>query len=206
MRQIAFLWLSLVCAQVIASPMDDLSEKLTNLKSLEASFTQSIESSNGQRLAYSEGYLKVLRPGRFYWKSERPDEMIVLADGKTIWNYDVELEQIVQRPQGSALGQSPAALLANQPVNLSDNYLIKALAQCEGDLTCYELKPKDPESGFQSATLGFDGQKIVLIRIHDALDQTILTRFTNVKLNVEVDESVFDFEIPEGVDVLKAQD
>lgn len=199
-----WLWiLSLVPAMSMAAPADDLMTKLKAIKTFEGDFTQAITDEKGKTLDQSKGHLQVKRPGRFYWKSEEPDELLVVADGKTIWTYDIELEQIVKQDQADSLGQSPAALLAGEVVDLGKEYDIKLI---NGDACnsseCFALKPKG-EGQFKSIHIGFDGERVQLIHMQDALDQTINTKFSQVTVNGNVDDKLFDFTPPPGVDVIE---
>lgn len=209
MKYLAFFFASSLLIMPIASQADTSSELIKRfqaIKSFDANFRQTIEGNDGTIISTSQGSMKVLRPGRFYWKSETPDEILVVADGKFIWTYDMELEQIVQSQQKTALGQSPAALLAGEVVHLGDDYAVSTANsnQCAGQIeVCYQLRPKDPDSPFNVIKVGFEGAKLMSIKINDALEQTIITTFSNVTLNGEVNPNIFDFTPPAGVDVMQ---
>ena len=49
----------------------------------------------------------------FCFDYRKPFEQTIVADGQTLWFYDVDLNQVTQRPQAQALGNTPAALLAS---------------------------------------------------------------------------------------------
>src|SRR5436853_58053 len=46
-------------------------------------------------------------------RTATPFEQTIVADGKTLWLYDADLNQVTQRPQAQALGSTPAAILAS---------------------------------------------------------------------------------------------
>ncbi len=190
------------------TPADDLTDKLKNMVSFDAGFRQTIKDQKGKSLNSSEGILLIKRPGRFYWKSETPDELLVVADGKIIWTYDIDLEQIVKQDQSESLGQSPAALLAGDVINLGKDYEIALVSsnQCKmSNDACYQLIPTLEESQFKKILIGFRKGVLSMIFIIDALDQSIDTRFSSIKLNGHVDDERFNFVPPPGVDVIKGQ-
>ncbi len=190
------------------TPAEALTEKLQNTVSFDAPFRQTIKDQKGKSLNASEGMMVIKRPGRFYWKSDSPDELLVVADGKTIWTYDIDLEQIVKQDQKESLGQSPAALLAGDVVHLDKDYAIELVSadQCKMDNdACYQLVPSQADNQFKQILIGFRKNILSMIFIVDALDQSIDTRFSSIKLNGNVDDSLFDFKIPPGVDVIKGQ-
>lgn len=189
-----------------AKPADDLMNKLKAIESYDASFKQLIKDEQGKTLQNSEGKLYVKRPGRFYWKSEYPDELLVVADGKVIWTYDIELEQIIKQDQNNSMGASPAALLAGEVVDLDKEYDIVMLSpsQCKGNIdNCYKLTPKEQQSQFKTIKIGFHDSKLAMIYMQDGLEQTISTDFTKVKMNNTIDDGLFNFTPPEGVDVIE---
>lgn len=187
-----------------AQASDDLMNKLKAMETFESTFTQRIKDEKDKVLNESQGYLQVKRPGRFYWKSEYPDELLVVADGHTIWTYDIELEQIVKQDQAESMGQSPAAILAGEVVDLGKEYKISyATETCSKSVdVCYILVPKS-DNQFKQIKIGFDGDNLKMIYMHDALDQSIDTRFNDIKLNQEVNDDIFDFSPPDGVDVIQ---
>ena len=45
-------------------------------------------------MSLTKGDMIIRRPGKFYWKSQSPDPILVVADGKHLWTYDIDLEQV----------------------------------------------------------------------------------------------------------------
>jgi outer membrane lipoprotein carrier protein len=66
------------------------------------------------------------------------------------------------------------------------------------------LEPLQQDSPFQQAYIGFEKGKIIGIKMLDALGQTIHTNFSNVKINQKVNNQLFVFVPPKGVDVIQA--
>ena len=197
----SLLWMPLVHAK----PADELMDKLKAIKTFDAHFKQNIKDEGGKILNQSHGVIYVKRPGRFYWKSEYPDELLVVADGKLIWTYDIELEQIIKQDQSTSLGQSPAALLAGEVVDLDKEYDIVLLTpkRCNKSDTCYKLTPREDQGQFKSIKIGFNGAKLAMIHMKDGLEQSISTDFTQVKINTNFDDTFFEFTPPAGVDVIQ---
>lgn len=200
------LSLALCATNALANPSDELISRLKNVKSYEAEFTQTITDDSGKTLTVTEGTLEVDKPSKFRWKSMSPDQVLVVADGKYIWTYDIELDQVIQNEQKTTLGQSPAALLAGSNIDLNHDYdiVIISNAECLSNLeVCYKLTPKDEKSNFKVIKIGFNGNEVKSIEMNDALDQKVKTEFNRVKLNVPMDKALFHFTPPKGVDVIK---
>lgn len=193
----------------MASPSTDLIAQLKGIRTFEAHFKQVIKDQSNKKISSSEGTLQISKPGKFRWSSESPDKLLVVADGKVIWNYDIELEQIVKHSQSASLGQSPAALLAGEVVNLDKQYDVVNLLPNEcgkGVDLCYKLTEMNNEGQFKTIKIGFKNKKLHNISMIDALDQSILTEFTHERVNEPLNKELFIFKPPKGVDVLESSE
>ena len=189
----------------IPSHLDSLTAILSKIKTYNADFSQEIQDDTGRLLVQTRGKMIVSRPGKFYWKSSAPDPILVVGDGKYIWNYDIELEQITKQDLKKALGSSPAALLVSEAVDIEKDFVVSTVskAYCPSPLSqCFSLHPKSEDSIFSNVYIGVEGEKITRIEMQDALGQQIVTLFTNIMINQKVDESKFYFKPPKGIDVI----
>lgn len=63
----------------------------------------------------STGTFEFVRPNRFKFSYKKPFEQTIVADGTTLWLYDLDLNQITAKKQSQTLGSTPAALIASAP-------------------------------------------------------------------------------------------
>lgn len=170
-----------------------------NLKTLSADFKQSVENSQLSTVELSKGKLWIERPGKFRWDYKTPYLQEIVSDGKKIWIYDADLEQVTVKTIDQTLGNTPALLLSdNKP--LTDSFTINEAGQFDG-LSWVELVPKDTDAGFSSIRLGFDKQQLVEMLLKDNLGQMTMLTFKQVKRNKTVDAKLFQFTPPPGADV-----
>jgi hypothetical protein len=66
-----------------------------------AEFTQSVTSPPTARRPHQDQQrqFEFQRPGKFRFNYTKPFEQLIVADGKTLWLYDADLNQVTQRPQ-----------------------------------------------------------------------------------------------------------
>ena len=83
--------------------IDELTHLLQDTHTFSAEFQQHIKDKKGTMVSESSGNVKISRPGKFYWKIEKPDSVLVVADGKVLWHYDMELEQVTKKDLNKAL-------------------------------------------------------------------------------------------------------
>jgi len=208
MNRKAFLLLALVIATSGAqaqSSVDDLGEKLVNdfltdVITLESRFEQSLIDAEGAIIERTSGTLEIARPTRFRWSYSDPYEQWLVADGTNIWSYDLDLEQVTVKPQSEALANTPALLLGG-----SENALEQfdfGGTTVEEITTWVRLEPKDKKSGFNRVELGFIDNELRRMVFFDNLEQTTLVALYDVKVNEPIDDTRFDFQVPDEVDLV----
>lgn len=187
-----------------ATAAEQLMATLQHINTFKANFAQNIHSAEGDRLSNTKGQVVISRPGKFYWKGQKPDQILVVADGKFVWTYDVDLEQVTKQDLKQALMNSPATLLAGDASKLGETFEINYAKKCPANDTCYELKPKQKDSPFSTIIIRFTSDKLNEIRMRDPLGQNVRTVFSQVEVNQAINHKLFDFKPPKGVDVIQA--
>lgn len=175
----------------------------SQVKTLQAEFRQEVENDKGRIIQRAEGQVAIARPGKFRWIYASPEPQEIVADGEKLWVYDKDLAQVTIRPLASALGNTPAALIAGQNM-LPRDYRIRELGQRNG-LSWVELLPRQSEHGFQRIVMGLANDAMLLhsLELRDDFGQTTRLSFYNAKVNKPVSTSQFAFVTPQGVDVLR---
>lgn len=189
------------------SAADRLQQALSAVNTYEAVFHQKIKDAQGAHLSQASGSVRISRPNKFYWKSDSPDPIIVVADGKHLWNYDVDLAQVTQQALAPVMKNSPAGILAGDAAQLTDSFKVSmgGSHQCQKNADqCFVLHPKEQDAGYSHIILGFHEGKLVEINMQDGLGQDVKTTFKNVKINHTIDPKVFMFKPAKGVDVIHA--
>lgn len=195
-----------VSAAAAASSPTLLDTYLAGLNTWSADFTQSAVNSRNESVGGSQGSgrLVIARPGRFRleMRSEgaREPDQITVADGRDLWSYEVELEQVVVRPVKDQLPQSPAMLLAGN-ADVRKAFDVTAAGRSTS-LDWVRAVPKDASSEFREARFGFNGKELARIVVDDKLGQTLTLVFRNVRRNAPVDPKLLVFTPPAGVDVI----
>ena len=193
--------LLLIPVSSFASGLDDLQRFYTEVNSYSASFEQKVVDENLRLLEASEGEFFIERPGKFHWHYTSPSEQLIVGDGKQVWIYDIELEQITHRQSDAAVSQTPAMLLSGEG-DLGDNFILEDAGLQEG-LDWVRMIPKSQDSGFTDVRIGFAGGKLQLLEMKDNFGQTTRMSFSNIEENADISEQKFKFIPPPGVDVFE---
>ena len=171
---------------------------LDEVTSLRADFVQTVTDSQGYELQRTDGTLAVKRPGRFRWNY---DGQTIVADGERIWLYDEELAQVTVRPLDSTLSSTPAMLLSGGE-SLHEHADVRELGTDDDGITWFAIEPRVQDTDFESVRIAFEGRDLVAMQLVDSFGQTTRMEFRNLVRNPAIDESVFRFDPPKGVDVI----
>jgi outer membrane lipoprotein carrier protein len=193
------LLLTLLPGALLAAAVDQLQSFAKDTKSATAAFSQTVLDKNGRKIQEASGTMAFSRPGKFRWVYEKPYEQLIVGDGKKLWVFDKELNQVTVRALDEALGTTPAALLAGDAIER--NFDLQD-AGTRNDLSWLEATPKNKESSFESVGLGFSGETLAAMELKDNFGQTTLIRFSEVKANPQLSADLFQFTPPQGADVI----
>ena len=191
----------LLATHAFAGARDDLNAFTKGLKGLDGQFTQQVFDANGKRKETSSGRVALSAPRLFRWEYVKPFPQLIVADGKTVWVYDPDLQQVTRRPQGAEEQDSPLAALID-PSRLDKDFVVKEAGTTDG-LAWLVLTPrKVNDASFQSARLGFGKDGLALMQVVDALGQRTEIAFSGWKRNPSFAKSTFRYTPPKGVDVV----
>ena len=136
-----------------AGGRDALNAFAKGLKGLDGQFSQQVFDPKGKQKEASTGRVAVSAPRRFRWEYAKPYPQVIVADGKTVWVYEPDLQQVSKRAQGVEEANSPLAILLD-PSKLDRAFVVKDLG-ASGGIEWLQLTPKQADAAFKSARLGF---------------------------------------------------
>jgi outer membrane lipoprotein carrier protein len=184
----------------IDSGYEQLNRFFKGLQTLQAEFVQTVKDSRGNATDQSAGKLAIKKPGKFRWDYARPNAQTIVSDGKRIWLYDPELEQVTIRRADLSLNGTPAMLLSGEG-DLRDSFVVEHVEQRDG-MTVINLSPKRADTDFKLLQVALNKGQLTAMSLTDKLSQTTLLEFKQLKRNTTVAESQFIFNVPKGVDVI----
>jgi outer membrane lipoprotein carrier protein len=194
-------------ANAAATPLDSY---LDDMKTLRATFLQTLADAHGKEIDRSTGTLIVSRPGKFSWEihpqgSGADSGQLMVADGRNLWFLDRDLQQVTVKPADAALSATPAMLLSGT-VDVRKNFTITPAPKRDG-LDWVLVEPHGSEADFRHALMGFDGKEagppaLKRMILEDKLGQTATVMFDHVERNGKVAPEEVSFTPPAGVDVI----
>jgi outer membrane lipoprotein carrier protein len=184
-----------------------LDRYLANLATLRVEFVQRLEDSRGRPLEAVAGTLVVQRPGRFRWEvrpaggaTAAPFTQLMVNDGRNIWFYDRDLDQVTVRPASGALTATPAMLLSGT-VELRQAFTLTRAPRRAG-LDWVVVRPKRADAEFNEARLAFAGAELRRMELRDKLGQTAVIEFGKATRNGVIAPEELRFTPPDNADVI----
>ena len=183
---------------------------LAGLKSLRTQFTQTVKDAQGHQTDQTQGELLVLRPGKFRWESHTAGAsgsgpaadsgQVLIADGRNVWFYDRDLQQVTVKPVDAALSATPIMLLTGG-AEVRKAFEISDAGQKDG-LSWLRVRPRGSDADFRQAVLGFADAELKQMILEDKLGQQATLTFSRAQRNASVTTAEVSFTPPKGVDVI----
>jgi outer membrane lipoprotein carrier protein len=214
MTKAATLWLGMIMAfGAQADSLDSLAQFLKQTRSMRADFVQVVaapaKEGRPSKPKTSSGSFAFVRPSVFRFDYNKPFVQNIVADGKNLWLFDADLNQVTVRNQAQALGSTPASLIASASdlATLGKEFELLA-APSEAGVDWVVAKPKVKDSSLQQVRIGLrseDGQMVLAhLDIVDAFGTRSQMRFDKVDVNPsQLTASQFNFVPPKGADVVR---
>lgn len=178
------------------SPTEALKQYFSSVHTLSGDFKQSTVNQSGDVVDHTKGHMAIARPNRFNWVYKEPFEQKIIADGKRLWVYDVDLEQVTVRPLKAALGAGPALMLSGNWADLKREFNVSE----DGDWVV--LKPRTKAWDLNAIRLEFNGDTPKAVEVEGSMGTVTRLTFHDLKRNPDLSSGLFNFTPPKGVDVL----
>ena len=212
MKRFAIICIAACAGVAGAGGLESLEVFVKTVKTGRADFTQVVTApaKDGQapRAKTSTGTFEFSRPSRFKFIYKKPFEQSIVADGQTLWLYDVDLNQVTARKQSKVLGSTPAALIAAAPdLRALEADFTLADAPDKDGLQWVAATPKSKDGQLQTVRVGFragdKSAELAALEILDSFGQRSVLNFSKVEVNPRLSSETFQFKTPAGVDVIR---
>ncbi|HKT07724.1 MAG TPA: outer membrane lipoprotein carrier protein LolA [Gemmatimonadaceae bacterium] len=204
------VWVAIISAAPLRaqqSVVQHAERVYTNIKTLRATFTQTVTNPLTGSDVTSHGELQQRIPGDVSVRFTDPAGDRIVANGKVVWVYlpSTNPGQVIRTNLDSSGVQVPdvATWFLHSP---ETRYTMTNAGSATVDghaTTAVTLVPKDPSLPFTKATIWVDDDD-ALIRQVETVDQQGLKRrimLTRLTPNAALDKGAFEFKVPKGVKV-----
>ena len=151
----------------------------------------------------AEGSVSIKKPGRMKWDYKAPDRQILVSNNQGLWLYLPDEKQVTKmKAQSIYSSNTPALFLAGRG-KLTESFTIGNVTE-KGGVYIAEFIPKDKVQNLSKMVLLADKKnyQIVGSRVYDNLGNKTEMLFNNIQTNPSLENKVFHFEVPKGVELI----
>ena len=179
-----------------------IQKKFESVLTFKADFEQKAYVKMINRTEITRGTVQIKKPGKMKWVYESPDPQILVSNQKILWLYAPEDEQVTRMPiENVYSSNTPALFLAGQGILTETFDIVQVLTEKNKFIAVFT--PKEIESSLSRFTLraNKNNYQITGATVYDKLGNKTEIRFRSIRVNEEIPENVFNFEIPSGVEI-----
>jgi outer membrane lipoprotein carrier protein len=175
--------------------------RMTDLK---AEFSQTAFNKSLNQTIPASGKVFLKKGGKLRWEYAEPTTQQIVSDGKTIWIYTPQLNQVNTGPAPEALSGPAGSFLAGLG-KLREHFNVRLLnpaqpKDADGNVVL-DLTPKQPLPTLTRLILSFDpnGWQLRKAVVYDQFENTVTMQFTKLAINSGLEDKLFAFVPPKGV-------
>jgi outer membrane lipoprotein carrier protein len=188
-----------------ALPAEELARRIEarhrTVRDFTARFVQTYRSGLVGREIVESGTLSLKRPGRMRWEYREPERKTFVSDGQKYYFYVPADRQVVVRDQAG--DRSVTTLLLTGQADILAEFTV-ALEPPENGRARLRLTPRRENAEVQQVVLEVDERHLIRgLRVRDAQGSESRFQFEGIRENVGLQDGLFRFEVPRGVEVVK---
>jgi len=151
------------------------------------------------------GRLMVKYPGKMRWEYEQPDPMLFVTDGVTLWMYQPQERQVRVGQTDAVLGGSQGASFLSDVRLLRKQFQIDLDPNGSNERVRLKLTPREGafDIAFITMTISRATNDVVEVVTTNQYEDTTRVVFRDIVFQQTFPDTLFEFEIPEGTDVLQ---
>ena len=174
--------------------------KMTDLK---ADFTQTAFNKSLNQTIPAAGKVFLKKGGKLRWEYTEPTPQQIVSDGKTIWIYTPQLDQVNTGAAPEALS-GPAGSFLSGLGKLRQHFNVRFLnpaqpKDADGNVVL-DLTPKQPLPTLARLVLALDSKSYDVRKavVYDQFDNTVTMKFAKLAINSGLEDKLFAFVPPKG--------
>lgn len=192
-------------------PADALARRIQarydTVKDFSARFEQRYAGGALRRQAVERGTVLVKKPGRMRWDYVEPERKAFVADGRRLYMYvPADKQVVVSDIPAEDQASTPILFLAGKG-NLSRDFTVTTttVAGAAEDTVAIRLVPRRRERDYEWLALVVDRASLAIRMLvaGDSQGGTSTFTFSDMRENVGLADSQFNFTIPRGADVIR---
>ena len=183
--------------------LDAIQKQYDSVKTITARFVQKSYVKTMNQTMEAKGEVLIKKPGEMKWVYNAPESQVLVSNAKVLWLYIPDDAQVTKVPVESIYSSNTPALFLAGKGKLTDSFNVVKVSTEKGQITVV-LIPKEEDNSVDRLALVANSKnyQIVGSTVYDKLGNKTEINFSDIRLNENIPESTFQFEVAEGVELL----
>jgi len=195
-------------AQELDQVVNALESTYGKMSDLQAEFAQVARNKSLGQDVKAEGTVYLKKGGKMRWDYKSPAPQQIVSDGRNLWVYTPELNQVNKGDAPKALA-GPAGSFLQGLGKVREEFTVRFLNPANktdaSGRPVLDLTPKKPTPLLTRLVLTVDPKDSYLVRqavLYDQLQNTVTMSFNRIALNPGLSDTLFTFTPPKGAAVV----
>jgi outer membrane lipoprotein carrier protein len=188
--------------------VDRIQKKYEEISDFHADFTQEAAVKALDTVQKSDGEVWFKKPGKMRWNYYEPYKDQIVSDGQTLWFYNEEEKQVIETPLNQVSDTETSSTLLSGLGKIKELYKTSFTdskeLQADGSYLI-DLRPKEEGEDYNKVTLAIDKGTMMVntLYLYDPFGNLTKVLLKNIEIDKGVSDSLFSFQVPSGVEVIK---
>ncbi len=193
---------------MLAHVLGEMETQNKNIKNIQFDFRQEIKFFNTENVTEVTGSAVFQKPGQMRIQKKKPEDQLVVSNGKKMWVYTPAYKQVWTGPSANWMGASffPKGLVPmdNFVRELKSNFSLKSKNGDQAGRSDFWIlaEPKDSELGYRMELLISTSTWLPVKTVFQSDTARIVTELLNTKINLDIPSQSFRFLAPKGTEVI----
>jgi outer membrane lipoprotein carrier protein len=185
--------------------LDLIQKRYDEVKTFKAKFIQKAFVQIMDQTQNAVGEVIIKKPGKMKWVYKNPDLQTLIVNEKTFWLYVPEENQVTKASIKDVYTANTPALFLSGEGKLIDSFRLEKVIK-QKNTSQVMLLPLEKDRGMEKLALLVDNNKYQILgsKVYDSLGNVTELKFESIEINQSFPDSLFDFEVPDGVDLVDA--
>ncbi|MEC7641263.1 MAG: outer membrane lipoprotein chaperone LolA [Nitrospinota bacterium] len=185
--------------------LEAIQKRYDFVETFKAKFTQKAYVKIMGQSQESTGDVYIKKPGMMKWTYNNPEPQVLISNNKTLWLYLPEDRQVTKARIRDIYTNNTPALFLSGKGKLADSFEVTEVTREPNKITVV-LVPKEKEKGLERLVLFAENKNYQIIgsKVYDELGNQTEILFSQIEVNPEFSDDLFEFQVPAGVDLLDA--
>ena len=196
------------CAQAeLDQCVSKLEKKYEAMNDFQARFEQETLSSSIKQVQRAEGSVYFKKGGKMLWDYKTPAVQKIILDGQNLWFYLPEEKQVMKNNFSSIPSHIVLDLFRGK-INIQERFKVTFIQEAVKDIKkeiVTELIPLTYNPTMKKLTLWIDPKTYYIFKssLEDDFGNLTTLKFLKMEVDKGIDDSIFTFVPPAGVDVFE---